>query len=663
MESPPMSLALLYETQTELRRLSIAGGVLAKDDLRLKKLVPQLAEAGKTAPVFARLSALLSQASSGIIAAFLEAATLVNAILTTQASSGQAGEIIPQAGDKITGVSSLSYNTLKPLLSALTTKGSGRFEMIERSIRNGTIYDVRLLPALFAALNDSFAAIPPLLVPVLKHIGRPLLSRLQQDFSPEIKGAGNVCRLEILAHFLGKEGLDLYRDAYEKGTIPVKVKAIEIMADYPDCESLLVQACQHKKWEIFAAAFYAMGKIPGPNSAAILEENLSSAKYRMAIESISQGGVPEHVGILVRQAQALVAPVREQLATTKGKLGSDTPVDRFFCLLAAIANTPMRTDEVWQLLVAAWQMSRHNQDISLLSETLPFSRLPSFVDNDGTLERTLNFCNVRDNDRLCQVIAAKALVSFGTREALDILEADLLSPTTNKAVIYFTAKLALKLRDPASFYETYQPLMESGVKNAQYSGITELFSRMADFISRYSSATGQCDNAGIVLDSRWTVAFLKWRNLPMVAAFIAEGDDESEQYLRQKLEDTLIPANHHSSTFFVVYQAMLGLHRLNRTADFLPRFLAWLEVDYLGHLLLVSRPVHHSDLIPYSQEVAQILSLFPDQARPLLARLREALGQKKSRDLYLVDLLIEAFENAVSGKADFIRKASHPTFS
>ena len=168
-----MSLPLLHETRTELRRLSVAGGALASDDFRLKKLIPQLLESGKTAPVFARLGALLEKATTSDSQALLDAGVLVNAILYTQGSSGCSGEIhLPTAAPHPLS-SSHSYRLLNPLLVALTTKGGGRYEIIEQGIESGSIYDLRLLCALVNALEDSYAAIPPRIADVLKEIGSP----------------------------------------------------------------------------------------------------------------------------------------------------------------------------------------------------------------------------------------------------------------------------------------------------------------------------------------------------------------------------------------------------------------------------------------------------------------------------------------------------------
>src|SRR3984957_10104754 len=94
-----MSIPVLTQVYDEVRRLSIAGSVVAPGDFRLKKLLPALEQAGKKAPVFAKVA----QAVTGVVEsaektsaqALLELSTLVNAILYTQGETGLAGDIEP----------------------------------------------------------------------------------------------------------------------------------------------------------------------------------------------------------------------------------------------------------------------------------------------------------------------------------------------------------------------------------------------------------------------------------------------------------------------------------------------------------------------------------------------------------------------------------------
>ena len=130
-----MSIPVLIQTYDEVRRLAIAGSVVAPGDFRLKKLVPPLEQAGRKAPVFAKVAEAVKRLAESneqtSAVELLELATLVNSILYTQGETGLEGELTPlptvELGRPRTQASA---RVLKPLQEALATTGSGRFEII-----------------------------------------------------------------------------------------------------------------------------------------------------------------------------------------------------------------------------------------------------------------------------------------------------------------------------------------------------------------------------------------------------------------------------------------------------------------------------------------------------------------------------------------------------
>src|SRR6516164_8278065 len=94
-----MSIPVLVQTYDEMRRLAIAGSAVAPGDFRLKKLVPQLEDAGRKAPVLAKVGAAVKRLAESnektSAAALLELTSLVSAILYTQGETGIDGELVP----------------------------------------------------------------------------------------------------------------------------------------------------------------------------------------------------------------------------------------------------------------------------------------------------------------------------------------------------------------------------------------------------------------------------------------------------------------------------------------------------------------------------------------------------------------------------------------
>src|SRR5437764_11072392 len=93
----PMSIALLTQVYDEMRRLAIAGSVVAPGDFRIKKLIGPLEQAGAKASVFAKVAegvkAVVDANDKTSAQALLDLATLINAILYTQGETGAAGQL------------------------------------------------------------------------------------------------------------------------------------------------------------------------------------------------------------------------------------------------------------------------------------------------------------------------------------------------------------------------------------------------------------------------------------------------------------------------------------------------------------------------------------------------------------------------------------------
>src|SRR5215813_3691857 len=92
-----MSIQVLIQVYDEMRRLAIAGSVVAPGDFRLKKLIAPLEQSGAKAPVFAKVADAVKKVVDGnektSAATLLELSTLVNAILYTQGETGAAGDL------------------------------------------------------------------------------------------------------------------------------------------------------------------------------------------------------------------------------------------------------------------------------------------------------------------------------------------------------------------------------------------------------------------------------------------------------------------------------------------------------------------------------------------------------------------------------------------
>ena len=622
-----MSLALLHETRTELRRLAIAGGSLAADDFRLKKLIPQLAEAGKTAPVFARLGSLLERVMTSDASALLEAGVLVNAILYTQAASGCAGESISSQENGALPATTQGYRMLNPLRIALSTKGGGRQEIIEQGIESGAIYDLRLLGAVIGALEDSYAAIPPLIAEVLKRIGPPCVPALLARFDPKEKGAASPLRLEILGHILQAEGFALYRTAYDEGTPALKIKAIELMGSNPEFEPLLIEAAKSRKQEMREAAFLGLSSLAAsPEARNILLAALDSADYPKAIKAIVRKGNALLLQDLTDRAATLLEKVEGLLAASPAKIDPKEggPLDRLFSVLGGIKTTPTKTPAMYELAVRVLMLTLRHPKVQLVEQ------LDSFHGNYND--------DLREEMRSCLSMAAKAVASFGMRDALAVLEDSLGENDSSKSLVFTTARLALDLRTPEQFFDFYHRLMEDGVKTPRGEALMNLLCRFMD------------SDVFATLDPRWSTLFIRHNQLRLVIALASPGQADTEKYLREKMEATLRLAKENKSVYShelinTLGQCVSGLVRMG-VEDFAPDFCRWVEENYLLDFLLGPSQNRSRYNIPYQRYVAEALSFIPEIARPMLERVLLIVQEKKPAEARLVESLIADFYRA-----------------
>src|ERR1700751_2079820 len=113
-----MSIPVLVQVYDEMRRLAIAGSAVAAGDFRLKKLVLPLEKSGEKAPVFAKVAqavqAVVDSNDKTASTALLELATLVNAILYTQGTTGIAGELKPLEATDLEQTTQVGARALKP---------------------------------------------------------------------------------------------------------------------------------------------------------------------------------------------------------------------------------------------------------------------------------------------------------------------------------------------------------------------------------------------------------------------------------------------------------------------------------------------------------------------------------------------------------------------
>jgi HEAT repeats len=303
-----MSISVLTQVYDEVRRLAIAGSVVAPGDFRLKKLLPQLELAGKKAPVFAKVgdaaSQLIESNEKTSAAALLELTTLVSAILYTQGETGMEGELVPiQTSEIGRPRTQASARVLKPLQEALTTTGSGRLEIIRDAYERGAFHDLRLIAPALAALDDTYAEIGDVVEEkILPLYGRAILPELQATFDP--KGhSGHVRRLKLM-HQLDPQGTRAFVGrSLDEGSKEVRIAAIHCLGDSPDDLPFLLEQVRAKAKEVRTAALKALGSSASDDAVKVLCGAIESADFELAIEPLRASRNRTVTGVLLEAAE------------------------------------------------------------------------------------------------------------------------------------------------------------------------------------------------------------------------------------------------------------------------------------------------------------------------------------------------------------------------
>ena len=323
-----MSLALLSQLFDETRRLAIAGSVVAPGDFRLKKLAPQLAQVGQKAPVFAKLGeaakAVVESDEHTAAPMLLNLSTLINAVLYTQGETGLDGPLEPIATIDFGSVETqASARMLKPLLEALTSKGSGRLELITEAQERGAFRDLRLIQPALAALDDVYPEIAAFVAEnVLPQYGRTILPTLLADLDLKGKG-GAVRRMNLIARLDPEGSRPLFLKALEEGSADMRVAAIEALGTSPEDLPLLLEQARAKAQAVRKAAMTGLARSTEPEAIELLHKALEGKDYSMALHAARQTRNPAVVALIIEQIRT---SLDELLAgtITDTKIGNST---------------------------------------------------------------------------------------------------------------------------------------------------------------------------------------------------------------------------------------------------------------------------------------------------------------------------------------------------
>lgn len=277
-----MALSLLKELQERLHACAIAGLNVIGEDFRLTRALEQLAQAQASSPVLARIyqlaAPLADPACDGKASALLDAITLVDAVVLTQAGCGVQGELEPIAVNCPGVDSGARYSELSALYTALTTRGSGRYEILRTALEENlpALRDFRLMEALAGALGDSYSDIAELAARILSTMPQavPLLKR---GLDPASKKKDMVRRVDVIQAAAGARENALYLHLAEEGSTAIREAAVRALRHDPDNIPLLIAYAGKGKGGVRSAALEALSQMRGDQADAFWLGRLTDA--------------------------------------------------------------------------------------------------------------------------------------------------------------------------------------------------------------------------------------------------------------------------------------------------------------------------------------------------------------------------------------------------
>ena len=262
-----MNLQPLYDVKERLECAAIAGTGLLGEDFRLQRAAEQLKPLGAASPVFGKISAgldkLLSAPAGERAGVLLDLLALADAVVYTQGRTGLEGELPPLS----TGAGScrdVSYCQLQPLLTALTTTGGGRMEIVQSTWENHPEFfsDFRVLPAVVAGLGDSYIEVAELNAKILRGLGPAALPILKEGFDPAGKKE-MARRVEVISAIEGANANPWLLELLPAAKKEVRPAVLAALGEDPDNAGLLLELSKTERGKNRDAVLRALARQDG----------------------------------------------------------------------------------------------------------------------------------------------------------------------------------------------------------------------------------------------------------------------------------------------------------------------------------------------------------------------------------------------------------------
>lgn len=294
-----MNLTPLYDLRDRLKTGAVAGTGLITEDFRLTRALEAFAPFETASPVFAKLGQsvrnMLSPECQNRAEALLDALSLCDAVLTTQAVTLAEGDIEPLPAAVGSIFSNAPYSVLSPLLDALTTSGSGKYStVIDTHSQNPQLFaDYRVKHGMVTALGASYAELAEQVAEWLYDEGTEIIPLLKQGFDPNGKKE-MVRRVQVIDRIAKASENDFYISLLENSEKDIKAAAIYALRHSEENAELLVGLAKTEKGNAKKMAHWAMAQLESglvwDYWNKLFAKNPDSAAEYMTLSSTEKSG-------------------------------------------------------------------------------------------------------------------------------------------------------------------------------------------------------------------------------------------------------------------------------------------------------------------------------------------------------------------------------------
>lgn len=310
-----MKLQPLYDLQEEINRIYVAGSKLSAGDPRLQRHIPIFNKLGEKVPVFAWIAAglddLLVADKETSAEKLIAVSILLYSVLYTQGETIQEGlkisEQVPTI-DLDDLATNSSYLEIKPIVEALTSTGSGRYEVVMDAFERKVLNDSRLYQYVDTALGDKYSELSTLIeTRVIPSIGSSMLPILLKNFAIEATKEQEKRFRAILK--IGFEGVEeLCHQVLQSSCTDMQVDAIAYLGHNPENEDLLISMLDEKNTARLKAVCIGLANIGTESANAALVEAYLKNKTKSKIEAYTTAlamiSVPSFFNELFDKAKA-----------------------------------------------------------------------------------------------------------------------------------------------------------------------------------------------------------------------------------------------------------------------------------------------------------------------------------------------------------------------